>query len=162
MNVRASASNSGDRLGTLTHGTSVTVVGTNGEWSSIFCYDPWNEKIYGMNTPAYIKSEFLSSSIPINCEWIQRYGTAAHQYTNTRKDGCAELQHDLNRFFNLNLTEDGICGTNTVAAIRQFQDWWDLSVDGIAGNMTKNIYINPCTKVMAGAVYLPPLFVIQY
>lgn len=58
----------------------------------------------------------------------------------------SNLQTDLNTYFASHngssyswypLTVDGICGTYTVNAIKAFQGLVGLSVDGVAGNRTK-------------------------
>lgn len=137
VNIRKTANIGGTWLGAITYGSAVTVLGTSGDWTQIKCYDASNGKSYGESTNAFIKTEFLSSTIPSNCYWIARYGTTDHRYTNSVKTGCAALQEDLNDDLGLNLTTDGICGNATVAAIRQFQQKYGLTVDGIAGNLTK-------------------------
>ena len=137
VNIRKTASTSGTKLGAITYGSAVTVVGTSGDWTQIQCYDASNGKTYGESSDAFIKTEFLSSSISSDCYWIVRYGTIDHRYTNSVKNGCAALQEDLNEVLGLDLSTDGICGNATVAAIKDFQRQYNLTVDGIAGNRTK-------------------------
>lgn len=128
---------SGSKIGAITHGSAVYVLGTSGTRKQIRCHDASTGKDYGVSSNAYIEAEFLSSTIPADTLWITRYGTVDHKYTDRRKQGCEELQHDLNIALGLSLTEDGICGTNTVNAIRSFQSQNGLTNDGIAGNRTK-------------------------
>lgn len=53
---------------------------------------------------------------------------------NTGK--CVLIQHMLNVTNNAGLTEDGIIGDNTVAAIKEFQTKYHLEIDGIVGDET--------------------------
>ena len=67
------------------------------------------------------------------------------------------LQEQLNSTINTNLAVDGIFGSKTQAAVRQFQQQYDLAVDGIAGSRTcgkLNVaYLNQYNYVV---VYVSP------
>lgn len=134
VNVRDA---NGTKIGAITHGSAVYVLGSSGTKKQIRCHDYATDISYGNNSAAYIESKFLSSSIPTNAAWISRYGTVNHKLTNSWKAGCAELQQDLNRTVASALKADGICGTQTVNAIKSFQSVFGLTQDGIAGNRTK-------------------------
>ncbi len=49
-----------------------------------------------------------------------------------------ELQYSLNLLMGTDLKVDGIYGTETVNAVKQFQSYYGLSADGIAGGNTNN------------------------
>ncbi len=49
-----------------------------------------------------------------------------------------ELQYSLNILMGTDLTVDGIYGTKTVDAVKQFQSYYGLPADGIAGRNTNN------------------------
>ena len=142
VNLRASQSTSSSVLAKPTYGSAITVNSSGSTWSSVSYYDPVTKN----TSNGYIQSQYLTSSIPTDCYWILQYGTIDHRYTNSEKTGCDILQGDLNDYFQFYgstsyswypLVEDGICGNNTVNAIRQFQRENNLTVDGIAGNRTK-------------------------
>lgn len=142
VRIRQSASLNSSILISPTHGSALYTTYYNSDWDQVSYVDPTT----GIEYNGYMMSTYLVSSIPTNCYWIVRYGTRDHKYTNSYYAGCSELQTDLNEYFstrggtNYNwypLTVDGICGNNSVAAIRQFQTNNSLVVDGIAGNRTK-------------------------
>lgn len=142
VNVRNSASTSGSIVATLLHGSQVSKLGTQGNWIRVNFYD--FEQL--QNVTGFIRSDYLSSSIPTSCYWIQRYSSTAHQLRDSYRDGCKELQTDLNRYAKrvgdvqndwYPLTADGYCGEKTVKAIKHFQFDMNLNDDGIAGNQTK-------------------------
>lgn len=125
-----------------THGSAIYVSANNGTWSTVTYRNP----VSGITYNGYMQSQYLVSSIPLNTYWIVRYGTIDHKLTSSVKAGCANLQTDLNTYFSKNggssyswypLAVDGICGYNSVAAIRRFQELNGLIVDGVAGNRTK-------------------------
>lgn len=133
VNLRASASLNSAILDQPTYGSAIYVTSSGSTWSAVTYYNPVTEVTYN----GYIMSQYLVSSIPTDCYWIVRYGTIDHKYTDRWKAGCEELQTDLNTELGLSLVVDGICGNNTVAAIRSFQSQNNLVVDGVAGNRTK-------------------------
>ncbi len=146
--VRSGAGTSYSKRGALLHGSKVTVIGTSGDWSEIECYDPLHNKLYGSSGlgRSYIKTEFLSPTIPTDARWIARYTTRDHRLTEGWYLGAGDMQIDLNSYFSTRngtsyswypLRVDGTCGAKTVQAIREFQRLEGLTVDGVAGNQTK-------------------------
>ncbi len=133
VNLRRTASTSSQILDRPTYGSAIYVSANNGTWSTVTYYNPVTKVTHN----GFIQSQYLVSSIPSDTYWIVRYGTVDHRLTNSWKAGCQELQEDLNAELGLSLIEDGICGTQTVNAIRTFQGQNNLSVDGVAGNRTK-------------------------
>lgn len=142
VRIRSAASTGSSILINVTYGTALQATSYNNSWHSVSYTDPVTKKVYN----GYMDSSYLSSSIPTDCLWIARYGTRAHQLTNTKYPGADYLQHDLNSYFRTNggssyswypLAEDGYCGANTVSAIKKFQSLEGLTSDGIAGNRTK-------------------------
>lgn len=140
VNVRNSAG--GSVVTTLTHGSAVNADAASGGYNKVSFYNPKTKTSY----TGYIQSTFLTSTIPSNTAWITYYGTVDYKLTTgTKYEGCKKLQHDLNTLLKLSLVEDGICGQNTVNAIKQFQGAYNLTQDGVAGNMTKE-YLHKLTK----------------
>lgn len=141
VNVRARASRNSTVLCSITYGSAVNVSGYSGEWAHVDFYNPEDREYYD----GYIMSQYLASSVPTDCYWIAYYGTESHRLTSSVKAGCRNLQSDINSYIRhvgdqvswYPLTLDGICGPNTVEAIRYIQYDLNLPVDGIAGNMTK-------------------------
>lgn len=140
VNIRASASTSSRVLATATYGSAIYVNSTSNGWSSVTYYDPVKKQEYS----GYISSEYLVSSIPSDTLWIEMYGTRDHKLTSTKYAGCDELQASLNRTLGTSLSCDGICGAKTVTAIKDFQRANNLTVDGVAGNRTKEYLYKVC------------------
>ncbi len=56
----------------------------------------------------------------------------------SRGASVMELQYSLNLLMGTDLNVDGIYGTKTVDAVKQFQSYYGLKADGIAGQNTNN------------------------
>ena len=140
VNIRKSPNTTSQILDTATYGSAIYVNYTSNGWSSVTFYTP----VTGIEHDGYISSEYLVNSIPSDTYWIVLYGTRDHKLTNSRYDGCSALQEDLNRMLALDLDTDGICGAQTVEAIKQFQRDNNLTADGIAGNRTKEYLYKIC------------------
>ena len=52
---------------------------------------------------------------------------------NSKGNEVKKLQNNLNKVLGVNLTVDGVCGNNTVDAIKKFQKKNGLEVDGVYG-----------------------------
>lgn len=133
VRIRKAANTSAGTWISVTYGTALDAEYDSSGWYAVSYTNPKTGTTYN----GYMMSEFLADDIPTDCAWIALYGTVDHRYTDRVKTGCAALQDALNEALGLNLVEDGICGNATVAAIRQFQQQYGLSVDGVAGNRTK-------------------------
>jgi len=142
VNIRASQSLTSLVLDSPTHGSALYVTSSGSTWSAVTYYNPKTK----VTSNGYMQNQFLSSSIPSDTVWLSEYGTVDHRYTDRIKPGCDHLQEDLNAYFRgegktsyswYPLTADGICGNNTVNAIKEFQRLNNLSADGVAGNRTK-------------------------
>ena len=62
--------------------------------------------------------------------------------TGSKGDSVKELQRLLNQN-GYNLSVDGIFGSKTASAVKDYQKKNNLSVDGIVGNNTWNSLTNP-------------------
>jgi len=73
------------------------------------------------------------------CSWpyLTQSASIPPQYNNTKV-----LQLVLNELLNLNLTIDGLFGSATTAAVKQFQSQYHLPVDGIVAESTWPILLN--------------------
>jgi peptidoglycan hydrolase-like protein with peptidoglycan-binding domain len=54
----------------------------------------------------------------------------------SRGDAVRILQRGLNTIAGRGLTEDGVFGLATLAAVRDLQAWFHLPVDGVVGSQT--------------------------
>ena len=109
----------------------------------------WYKVVNSNNTGGWVKGNFLTNNHPPEADWVARYTTFVFVISNTRRDGCANLQTDLNTYFRNRfssvpitypwypLDPDGIFGNNSSAATREFQRLEGLAQDGKAGNNTK-------------------------
>ncbi len=123
INVRSGPSTIYSRVYALHNGEPVQTTG-----------DPNVNGFIKINQPAlgWVQSPYLSSSMPA---WWTRYGDpnmSAATSTNLK-----HFQHDLNTALNLNISEDGVWGTQTRNAVKQLQQSVGITVDGIAGTYTK-------------------------
>jgi peptidoglycan hydrolase-like protein with peptidoglycan-binding domain len=93
---------------------------------------------------ALVVMSVMAIALPAMAEvWSNRYGDA-ELYSNTPGDVDAyvrNVQRDLNKYFqnypSYQITVDGYYGQDTKAAVRRFQGYMGLSVDGRTGNQTK-------------------------
>ena len=142
VNIRDSASSTGSILTAPTHGSALYITSTLSGWYGVRYKNPKT----GITYNGYMQATYLSNSIPSDTLWIVRYGTRDHKQTDSVYTGAGNLQSDLNTYFSTHggssyswypLSTDGICGANTVKAIKAFQGLVGLTVDGVAGNRTK-------------------------
>jgi hypothetical protein len=90
--------------------------------------EDWSGFAKGYNGPEYEKNRYHEKLAGA----FERYKSE----TVERDQGVKDLQRVLNRF-GFNLTVDGVLGSRTEAAIREFQERKGLVVDGIAGPKTR-------------------------
>lgn len=76
--------------------------------------------------------------------WQERYGTTTLRPSNTYSLYVQNLQTDLIALGYSCGTAgaDGYFGTNTTTAVRAFQETYNLTVDGLVGNATKQALFN--------------------
>lgn len=107
----------------------------------------WYKVVNSSNRGGWVRGDFLTSNYPSEAAWVNRYTTYVFTVSNTKRNGVANLQHDLNQYFEdrfpiidypwYALKEDGIFGQNSSDATKEFQRLEGLAQDGIAGNYTK-------------------------
>ena len=132
-------------VGSFPVGTQVTLqskaTGTDGA--------TWYKVVNSSNAGGWVKGTYLTTDHPSEADWVARYTTFVFVVSNTWREGCANLQTDLNTYFRNRfanteitypgypLTTDGIFGNNSSNATREFQRLEGLAQDGKAGNATK-------------------------
>lgn len=126
----------GNIVFTLPRGTMVDMQAwADPTWSKV--------TVPGRTGDYYIMSEFLSPTQPAPA-WQVRYGTATLRYApNVVNSYVKNLQRDLYSAGYTSVTQaDGRYGTITKTAVENFQRNNSLTVDGIAGNQTKQALWN--------------------
>jgi hypothetical protein len=87
----------------------------------------WPAFAKGYNGPDYAKNRYDEKLATA----FDRYKTGSEE----PKKNITDLQHALNKF-GFNLTVDGVMGSRTEVAIREFQKQQGLTVDGVSGPQT--------------------------
>lgn len=121
LNVRSGPGTNYSRYGALTYGTQVVITGSTGDWS-IFTYN---------GKTAYLYSDYLTAvSTDASSMPTLRFGS---QGTNvkTMQQHLVSLGYSLPRF-----GVDGYFGSETQSAVTAFQRDHGLSQDGICGPKT--------------------------
>lgn len=78
---------------------------------------------------AQTKVNTFGGSVPFN-------NTAKLLKYGDNKESVKALQWSLNVFYNNMLVVDGIFGKKTLQAVKEFQRFWNIKVDGVAGKET--------------------------
>lgn len=77
------------------------------------------------------------SAIAYAADYSDRYGDNTLKRSSTVKRVVKNVQADLSKNTSYNLTHDGIFGSNTYKAAKEFQSEHNLDVDGEVGRYTK-------------------------
>lgn len=72
-------------------------------------------------------------------DYSSRYSDNTLKRSSTVKTVVKNVQADLSRNTTYSLTHDGIFGSNTEKAAKEFQEDHDLDVDGQVGKNTKTV-----------------------
>jgi peptidoglycan hydrolase-like protein with peptidoglycan-binding domain len=158
LNVRKGA-NGTTILGVLGNGTIIKVLavgsGSSSGWYRISVETATSGTTYkNSSSDAWVSNSFIKKA-PSTTNWQTRYTNVDFIVSNTKRDGVANLQKDLNawavsigrhtgtnKFSWYKLGEDGIFGSVSSNATKDFQRAMGLSVDGVAGPKTKEALYN--------------------
>ncbi len=143
LNIRKSASTSADVIAELSHGHSLTITGTKGDWYKVTFI--LNDKtITGYAHKDYIKIGKYDGTIPEvpeepeleKCPYTEP--SALIQQGNSG-DGVRWVQWYLYKLGYLEENDiDGDFGPTTLGAVEKFQTDKELGVDGLVGSNTRS------------------------
>ncbi len=121
LNVRSGPGTNHSRYGTLAYGTQVTITGSTGDWS-IFSYN---------GKTAYLYSDYLTAvNTGASAMPTLRFGSEGTN-VKTMQQYLLDLGGKLPRF-----GADGYFGSETEAAVVEFQHKHGLAEDGVCGPIT--------------------------
>lgn len=126
LNARNDHSTSSSIKYYIPHGEEVTVSSTYGNWSKVTVVD------YPGKGSAWVMTSYLSDSEPSILFDTETYALG-NKTLQTGRFG----RYTYNLQIGLGITADGVFGSATETAVRNFQESHGLSIDGIAGSGTK-------------------------
>ena len=118
-------------VGSFPVGTQVTLqskaTGTDGA--------TWYKVVNSSNAGGWVKGTYLTTDHPSEADWVARYTTFVFVVSNTWREGCANLQTDLNTYFRNRFANTEITypwyrmvslATTPLMQLVNFSGWKDL------------------------------------
>ncbi len=140
VNFRSGPGTSYASMGKFYSGDSVTVTGSSGNWCAV-TYN--NQSGYVYHTYVSLDGSDTSASEPTSS------GTGTLMKYGSTGSFVKQLQGNLIMLGYLNDVADGIFGSKTLAAVRQYQSQNGLTVDGIAGPNTNGAVQREVLRILA-------------
>lgn len=119
--------------GYVASGDVVYKVGTSGNYTLVIYAAKSGNRAYKVG---YVKTSDYNNIKPTEKKTSQNVANRPTVRSGSTGSAVKSMQTMLNKVINAGLSVDGVCGTKSVAAIKDFQRAAGLSVDGICGANT--------------------------